>query len=348
MTGDDIANADSAGGMSGRAGTGAPADDTVASAVTVDLTAVIVAVTGGDPRVAVVAPPGGGLDWLPSGPLRPEHRTLQTGLRRWVEHQTRQSLGYVEQLYTFGDRNRTLIGGGVGAGHRALSLAYLALVQEARPAGAGNAVWHGWYEYLPWEDWREGEPEARTAILERLQAWVDEAQGDERRARQERVRLTLGLSEAAWDEERALERYELLYEAGLVPEAWHDRDLTPPADVAAVGGRPLAADHRRILATAIGRLRGKIKYRPVLFELMPPTFTLLQLQRTAEALSGMRLHKQNFRRLVEQQRLVEETGEVEPETGGRPAKLMRFRHEVTLERPAPGVRVKATRRATLG
>ena len=81
----------------------------------------------------------------------------------------------------------------------------------------------------------------------------------------------------------------------------------------------MLADHRRILATAIGRLRGKIKYRPVVFELMPPSFTFLQLQRTVEALAGVRLHKQNFRRLVEQQGVVEETGEVASETGGRPA-----------------------------
>jgi hypothetical protein len=110
-------------------------------------------------------------------------------------------------------------------------------------------------------------------------------------------------------------------------------------------GVAMAADHRRILATAIGRLRGKIKYRPVVFELMPPSFTLLQLQRTVEALSGVRLHKQNFRRLVEQQGLVEETGGISAETGGRPARLVRFRREVLLERPAPGLRLRAARRA---
>ena len=76
---------------------------------------------------------------------------------------------------------------------------------------------------------------------------------------------------------------------------------------------------------------------------MPPSFTLLQLQKTAEALSGISLHKQNFRRLIAQQALVEETGELTADTGGRPAKLVRFRKEVTLERPAPGVRLKATR-----
>jgi hypothetical protein len=80
------------------------------------------------------------------------------------------------------------------------------------------------------------------------------------------------------------------------------------------------------------------------FELMPPTFTLLQLQRTVEALAGVRLHKPNFRRLVERQGLVEETGETALETGGRPARLVRFRREVMLERPAPGVRLPVARR----
>ena len=99
-------------------------------------------------------------------------------------------------------------------------------------------------------------------------------------------------------------------------------------------------DHRRILATAIGRVRAKIKYRPVVFELMPDEFTLFELQKTVEAILGPHLHKQNFRRLVEGAGLVEPTGEVKMRTGGRPAKLYRFRREVLLERPAPGVRVK--------
>jgi hypothetical protein len=97
-------------------------------------------------------------------------------------------------------------------------------------------------------------------------------------------------------------------------------------------------DHRRILATAIARLRAKLKYRPVVFELMPPNFTLTELQRTVEAISGRHLHKQNFRRLVENAALVEPTGETEA-TGGRPAAVYRFRHEVLQERPAPGLRL---------
>jgi hypothetical protein len=102
-------------------------------------------------------------------------------------------------------------------------------------------------------------------------------------------------------------------------------------------------DHRRILATGIARLRAKIKYRPVVFELMPPQFTLLQLQRAVEALAGRRLHKQNFRRLIEQQELVEETGAIAAEPRGRPAKLFRFRRAVVAERAVGSTRLPLAR-----
>ena len=111
----------------------------------------------------------------------------------------------------------------------------------------------------------------------------------------------------------------------------------------AVFGRTMSGDHRRILATAIARLRAKIKYRPVVFELMPSQFTLLQLQRTVEALAGLTLYKPNFRRLIEQHDLVEETGESESETGGRPAKLFRFRRSVQEERQFAGTKLPLSR-----
>ena len=162
-----------------------------------------------------------------------------------------------------------------------------------------------------------------------------------RRERRGRADITFGSGATQWDGERVLDRYELLYEAGLVAESARDKEPGAHA-VDAIRpetgfGAPLALDHRRILATALGRLRGKLKYRPLVFELLPETFTLLQLQRTVEALVGVRLHKQNFRRLVERGSLVEGTGELEPDTGGRPAELFRFRREVLHERPAPGV-----------
>jgi hypothetical protein len=333
------------------------------AALSIGLSAVIVAASAQEPRVLTIRPSGGGdrgaLDALPSGPLEPEHRTLEIGLRAWVERQTSQRLGHVEQLYTFGDRDRAL--GEAAAALPALVVAYLALVREARPAGTADAEWHSWYRYFPWEDWRSGPPASLGAIEAGLRRWTAQAASDDvRRLRAERLGLAFGLSGTAWNEELVLERYELLYEAGLVAEAarvpgWPAAEAAvpgigrPPATGSdAAIGTPMALDHRRILATAIGRLRGKIKYRPVVFELMPPSFTLLQLQQTVEALAGIRLHKQNFRRLVEQQGLVEETGEISAATGGRPARLVGFRREVLLERPAPGLRLRAPRRAAAG
>ena len=311
------------------------------ASLSIRLSAVIVTGTIDEPRVLTVRIGRDPIEALPSGPLEVEHRTLEVGLRAWVERQTTQKLGYVEQLYTFGDRDRVE---DARAG-RALTVAYLALVREARPGGAGEALWQSWYRYFPWEDWRAGRPATLPPLEARLGSWAKEAPSEtERRLRAERLGLAFARS---WNEELVLERYELLYEAGLIHECWRDLGRPAPPGDGLVFGAPMAADHRRVLATAIGRLRGKIKYRPVVFELMPPSFTLLQLQRTVEALSGVRLHKQNFRRLVEQQGLVEETGGISAETRGRPARLVRFRREVLLERLAPGLRLRAGRRVTV-
>src|SRR4029079_5369543 len=303
--------------------------------VAIGLNAVIVAVTEEMPRILTVRREAE--DALPFGPLEPEtDRTLDRGLRRWVREQTGLELGYVEQLYTFGDRNRDPRES--HGGPRLVSVAYLALVREV--SVSGDARWRDWYEFFPWEDWRHGRPEGLDrAVAPALERWaVAPPHPIVRRERRERADIVFGLGGVAWDGERVLERYELLYEAGLVPEARRDRlergeaDCLPPEDAKPLPARAMALDHRRILATALGRLRGKLKYRPVLFELLPPTFSLLQLQRVVEALAGVRLHKQDLRRLVENGGLVEGTGRYLAETGGRPAELYGFRREVLRER----------------
>ena len=76
---------------------------------------------------------------------------------------------------------------------------------------------------------------------------------------------------------------------------------------------------------------------------MPDSFTLLQLQQSVEVLAGRTLHKQNFRRLVEQQALVEETGSMTQGTSGRPAKLFRFRDDVLFERAISGSKLPLSR-----
>ncbi|OYW99857.1 MAG: NAD regulator [Caulobacter vibrioides] len=252
------------------------------TAVVIGLSAVVVAIRDGEAVVLTVRPHdaitdiASPLSGLPFGPFAPEaHRTFELGLRAFVAQQTRFQLGYVEQLYTFGDKGRD---------------------------GA-----------------------------------ADDA------AKWSRARLAFALDGAPWNEERVLERYELLYEAGLAPEAARDRaradgqDPAEPAALSAALGEPMISDHRRILATGLSRLRGKIKYRPVVFELTPEEFTLSTLQRTVEAIAGVPLHKQNFRRVVEREELVEGLGRLDAETGGRPAELFRFRREMLATRQATGL-----------
>ncbi len=309
------------------------------------LNAAIVMVREQQPYILVArsGADGGRMYALPFGPFAPRaHRTLEIGLREWVKRQTGLDLGYVEQLYTFGDRGRHEEPGGA----HMLSVGYLALTRGGAEDLMGSH-WSPWYDYFPWEDWRKGKPAILDEIEPRLKEWAERAPapGEPVRAlrRAERIKIGFGIGKG-WDEEKVLERYELLYEAGLVEEARRDgRAAAAQWTNLPELGRPMAFDHRRILATAMGRLRGKLKYRPVVFELLPPEFTLYDLQKTVEAISGTLLHKQNFRRLVEKGGLVETTGNVSTETGGRPAKLYRFRREVVLERPAPGLRVKPGR-----
>ncbi|MFC0282511.1 hypothetical protein ACFFJB_02585 [Camelimonas abortus] len=299
--------------------------------VLVDLVAVIVAVNRDEPQALTV---DGGAR-LPAGPFGGGARSLQAGLREWVEKQTRHPLGYIEQLYTFADRDRQ------GAdGQRVMSISYLALTRRLTDEPPAMGVWLSWYECFPWEDWRGGQPAVLRDFIEpALREWAAAAPGAA--AREQRLRraaVTFGLDGAPWHDDMVLQRYELLHEAQLTPESRRSlpaevRDARP-----VVPGRPMAGDHRRILATGVARLRGKIRYRPVVFELMPETFTLLDLQKAVEALAGRTAHKQNFRRLVEQQQLVEETSEMSTTRPGRPARLFRFREEVLWERAVAGTK----------
>jgi hypothetical protein len=293
--------------------------------ISTELIAVVVAVTKAEPRVLTIARATA----LPSGSFESDHRSLQSGLRSWVERQTHQPLGYVEQLYTFADSDR----GGPG---RIMSVSYLGLTRETAVTGQ-EAGWQSWYRYFPWEDHRAGPPPfIDQLITPRLLAWAGTPE------RRQRVAITFGLDGRPWNEELVLQRYELLFEAGLVAEHMR-RQSTEATPAGLVPGDAMGSDHRRILATGIARLRTKIKYRPVFFELMPESFSLLQLQQTVEALAGRRLHKQNFRRLIDAQDLVEETGEITTETGGRPAKLFRFRGDVQAERAIAGTKLPLLR-----
>ena len=326
--------------MSGRSGEG-PSEPRKPELV-VGLNAVILAVTAHQPRVLTVSVQELGEDFfgmdtlhlpraLPFGSFdEKSDRTLELCMRRSVLEKTRGELGYVEQLYTFADQGRDPRER--AGGNRVLSVGYLALAREQDLSRAENSRWQHCYRYFPWEDWRGGRPRIMNDIESALLDWSSDSA-----ERRERVEICFGFGNAGWDAYQVLERYELLYEARLISEYWTDRarDDDMPSDGGL--GESMAFDHRRILATGLGRIRGKLRYRPVVFELLPPTFTLLELQRVVEALTGLQMHKQNFRRQVERAGLVEGTGRRAGKTGGRPAELFRFRRAVLRERRAPGM-----------
>ena len=87
----------------------------------------------------------------------------------------------------------------------------------------------------------------------------------------------------------------------------------------------LAFDHAEILGSAIKRLRGKLAYAPIGFELLPKRFTLRQLQNIHETILNKKKNKDSFRRKLAASGLISPTGELETAVGHRPAELYRFK-----------------------
>src|SRR5207244_11820969 len=127
--------------------------------------------------------------------------------------------------------------------------------------------------FCPWGDWREKRPGILgKVILPPLEEWAGRSSKPEpSRAlgRRERLRLCFAAGGSPWDEEKVLDRYELLYEAGLVEEARRDgREAALARQTVPRLGAPMRFDHRRILASAIARLRAKLRSPPGRLELL--------------------------------------------------------------------------------
>jgi hypothetical protein len=305
-------------------------------------------VRGGEPFRGMDAWPGGFVD------ARRDLDARATALRELREETGRERIGYMEELGTYGRLGRdprqfagfwdAEQGRWVERGARVTSTAQLALVRteegEAPPAAgddADDARWADVYEYLPWEDLRSVRGRAAwQRVRTALEAWARSGEGAEERA--ERVELAFGGEGGRWNEELVPDRYRLLREAALVPEGRRDRwgRVEGGGSDADFLGRAMAFDHREMLADALGRLRGKLKYVPrVLQALVGERFTLDELQKGCEALAGRPLHRANFRRTVSSVRapLVVPTGASRESPGpGVDPKLYAFREEVVAAR----------------
>jgi 8-oxo-dGTP diphosphatase len=121
---------------------------------------------------------------------------------------------------------------------------------------------------------------------------------------------------------------DLKTEAGQVARVlvpWEGEDGGPVALLGTDGKHlPLAFDHEEIIALAIRRLRGKINYSSVAFQLLPRAFTLFQLQQIHEAVLGRPVNKDSFRRRMIATGLLVATGDMQDGVGHRPATLYRL------------------------
>jgi hypothetical protein len=259
---------------------------------------------GRDPFGGLDAWPGGFMDWT-------DGDTRQAAIRELLEETGVAAPEFVEALASYSRNGRDprqfagtrdeKTGAWVARGARVTTGAYLMLTRDphgaASPTGgddAASAHWADVYEYLPWEDVRDEERRRETLLTRyELDAWA----GRDRK-RQARVAGLFDLGD--WNEERTAERWALLVDARLVPEARRDRwGRAEPRDEDRFFGREMAFDHREMLADAVGRIRGKIKYTPaVLMALTGPEATLDELQAACEAIAGRPLHRSNFRRAV--------------------------------------------------
>ncbi|HEU4562756.1 MAG TPA: NUDIX domain-containing protein [Longimicrobium sp.] len=263
----------------------------------------LVVVRGREPFRGMDAWPGGFLDWVQ------DPTTREAALRELHEETAVREPEYLEPLgsYTQNGRDPRQFAGHpdertgewVPTGARVASNAYLMLMPAPAEVTADAeeteaAHWTDVYRYLPWEDLRgDAGREAAREVLAALEEWA----GREGAGR-ERIDAAFGRGFRKWNEERVAERWRLLFEARLVPEARRDR--WGRSDGKGFG-REMAFDHRRILADALARVRGKIKYIPAaLRALAGDEFTLDELQAACEAVAGRPLHRANFRRAVAQ------------------------------------------------
>jgi 8-oxo-dGTP diphosphatase len=93
----------------------------------------------------------------------------------------------------------------------------------------------------------------------------------------------------------------------------------------------LAFDHDKILSVALARLKGKVLYEPIGFELLPKKFTLSQLQKLYEVILDRQLDKRNFRRKILKMNLLIELDEMQTGVSHRAARLYQFDEQKYLQ-----------------
>ncbi|WP_438447034.1 NUDIX hydrolase [Gorillibacterium sp. sgz5001074] len=223
--------------------------------------------------------------WALPGGFVSVHESLDEAARRELKSETNIENLYMEQLFTWGDVGRD-------PRTRVVSSSYMALVDRTSlDVRAGDdAVDARWFE-------------VRYQVTQEKKTMLEDGYEFERL-----IRITLGHEET------------VLTATVKVVTQCSGRSKKVSREI--VESQGIAFDHAKIMEYAIERLRNKIEYTDVAFHLMPPLFTLSELQQVYEFILGRELLAAAFRRKIAP--LVEETNEYTKDAGHRPSKLYRM------------------------
>ncbi len=209
--------------------------------------------------------------------------------------------------------------------------------------------WYPASALFPWEDWRNGEPEGLRATLRpALAQWSAAPTKKGEGPRHPRVDSLFTSKGKNWRSDAAQARYELLYDAGLVPEALRDRSgaaIMVKQSHARAFGQIMHASDRHIVAQSLDWIRQGTQRGDVLPHLLTSPFSLGSLQNTAQAVMGVALHTQNFRRDIVRGNFIQDTGKTGRAHGARPARLWRWvensAHTGNVDFPLPRQKLNA-------
>ncbi len=274
------------------------------SATEVEICAVLAAADGAGPYVLTLARRHGAqghMFSLPCAPFDPTRgQSFEGRLRDWASVHTTAQITRITQIGT------SLAGGRIRIG-------LLALVSDRNAFMPRGARWTPMGEIFPWEDWQAGEPDSLKQVLRpALDEWAQSGGAKQNLLRLAKLQTLFTDNTKAWVPSLTSERFDMLYEAGLLPEALRDRTgaaISVRQRHAAVYGQIMQGADRHALAMALSSLRMQVELSAAMSSLMPSPFTLGALQKTVEAVIGLSLHTQNFRRDLMHSGQISKTGE---------------------------------------
>jgi hypothetical protein len=251
-------------------------------------------------------------------------QSVEDRLRDWASVHTTAQITQIIQVETR-----------VSGGDMCVDL--LALVSDRSSFMPRGASWTPIYELFPWEDWRKAEPDSLAHTLRpALMAWAAQ-QGATRNAA---FQALFPKHPAQWQVEHCGARFDMLYNAALLPESLRDRTgaaVSVRQRHAGIYGQIMHGNDRGALANALSLLRSRVSHTPIMPHLMSGPFTLGAMQQTLEAMTGVKLHTQNFRRDLVRLGKIENTHKRGRSGASRPAGLWVWNKSASTPYPSWGM-----------